>query len=75
MFIFIWLHEALGAAHGIFFLRCSLQDRWFQHAGSSCLTRDRYLSPCIESPESAIGPPGKSHTQLHSYVTPGVFTA
>ena len=41
MYLFIWLHQVLVAAHGIF--SCGMCVR------STSLTRDQTQAPCIES--------------------------
>ena len=41
---------------------CGIQNPQLQHVGSSSLTRDRTLAPCVGSTVSQpLGPPGKSH--------------
>ena len=49
-----------------FLFGCTGSSLW--HAGSSCLSRDQTLAPCIENSESlATGPLGKSHSLQYLY--------
>ena len=59
-YLFIWLHQVLIAACGIFLVAGGLFQ--LRSVGSSSPTRDRTWAPCIGSVESGVlttGPPGK----------------
>ena len=65
LFLFIWLHQVLVAALGIFSLHCSMWDRHVNscliHVGSSSPIRDWTPDPLPwESGVLATGPPGNS---------------
>ena len=59
--LFIWFLQVLVVAHGIFDLRCGIQNLWLQDAGSSSLTKDQTQASCTRIIVSATGPQGNPY--------------
>ena len=53
LFLFIWLHQVLVAARGLFSLYSRVVQTQVQHVGSSSPAKDRTRVPCFGSLESS----------------------
>ena len=60
--LFIWLHQVLIVAHGLFNLHHTMRDLQPWRVGSSSLTKDPTWANCIGSAVLTSGPPGKSQS-------------